>query len=191
MKKSYFILPLTAAFLALTAQTFFASEGNMAGTKKILVAYYSHSGNTREVASQIHKLAGGDIFEIQPVKPYPEDYDTVVEQAKQELHSGYRPALKTKVNDIKQYDIVLIGYPNWWSTVPAPVRAFLTDYDLAGKTVVPFCTHGGGGLGHSVSDISKLCPKSKMLDALAIPGTSVKTSQPKVSDWLKKIKITK
>ena len=102
-------------------------------TKKILIAYFSHSGNTREIADQIHKGMGGDIFEIQSVKPYPHDYDAVVQQARQELDSGYKPALKTKFENIRPYDLVFIGYPNWWGTVPAPVRTFLMEYDFSGK----------------------------------------------------------
>ena len=160
-------------------------------TKKILVAYFSHSGNTREIANQIHKSAGGDIFEIQSVKPYPHDYDAVVQQARQELDSGYKPTLKTKMENIKSYDLVFIGYPNWCSTVPAPVRAFLSEYDFSGKTIVPFCTHEGSGLGRSVTNISKLCPKSTLLDGVAIWGSDVKTAQSKVVEWLQKIKITK
>jgi flavodoxin len=157
----------------------------------ILVAYFSHSGNTREIANQIHKIVGGDIFEIQAVKPYPKDYDAVVKQARQELASGYQPVLKTKVENIQSYDTVFIGYPNWCSTIPAPVSAFLSEYDLSGKTIVPFCTHGGGSLARSTSDISKLCPKSTVLDAIAISGNDVKTAQNKISEWLRKIKITK
>ena len=153
-----------------------------------LIAYFSHSGNTREIADQIHKIAGGDIFEIQAVKTYPDDYNTCVERAKQELNTGYRPELKVKVKDIKQYDMVFIGYPDWWGTVPAPVRVFLTEYDLSGKTIVPFCTHEGSGLGRSVADISKLCPKSTLLEAVAIRGGNTKTAQNKVSEWLRKIK---
>jgi flavodoxin len=116
-------------------------------TKKILVAYFSHSGNTREIANQIHKSADGDIFEIQSVNPYPHDYDAVVEQAKQELKSGHKPALKTKMENIKSYDLGFIGYPIWWGTFPAPVKTFLSEYDFSGKTIVPFCTHEGSGLG--------------------------------------------
>jgi flavodoxin len=162
----------------------------LSGTKKVLVAYFSHSGNTREIANQIHKSAGGDIFEIQAVKPYPDDYNAVVERARQELDSGDKPALKTKIENIKSYDLVFIGYPNWWSTVPAPVRVFLSECDLSGKTIAPFCTHEGSGLGRSVADISKLCPKSTLLEGVAIRGSAVKTAQSKVSEWLKKIKIT-
>ena len=159
-------------------------------TKKILVAYFSYSGNTREIANQIHKNAGGDIFEIQSVTKYPDDYDAVVQQARQELKSGHKPALKTKVENIKPYDLVFIGYPNWCSTIPAPVMAFLSQYDFSGKTIVPFCTHEGSGLGRSATDISKLCPKSTLLDGVAIKGSDVKTAQNKVSEWLRKIKIT-
>jgi flavodoxin len=158
--------------------------------KKILVTYFSHSGNTREIANQIHKSVGGDIFEIQSAKPYPQDYDTVVEQARQELKSGHKPALKPKMKTIKPYDLVFIGHPNWWGTVPAPVRTFLSEYDFSGKTIVPFCTHEGSGLGHSAADISKLCPESTLLDGVAFWGRDVKTAQNKVSEWLQKIKIT-
>jgi len=159
--------------------------------KKILVAYFSHSGNTREIANQIHKSVNDDIFEIQAVKPYPQDYDAVVEQARQELDSGYKPALKTKIENIKSYDLVFIGYPIWWGTFPAPVKTFLSEYDFSGKTIVPFCTHEGSGLGRSVADISNLCPKSTLLDAVAIQGRDVRIAQNKVLEWLQKNKITK
>ncbi len=157
---------------------------------RILLAYFSHSGNTREIANQIHKSVGGDMFEIQAVKPYPNDYDAVVKQAKQELDSGYTPALKTRIENIKSYDLVFIGYPNWWGTIPAPVRTFLSEYDFSGKTIVPFCTYEGSRLGRSVTDVSKLCPKSTLLDGVAIWGRDVKTAQNTVSGWLRKIKIT-
>jgi len=134
---------------------------------------------------------GGDIFEIQSVRPYPGDYDSAVEQARQELDSGYTPALKTKIKTIESYDWVFIGYPVWWGTIPAPVKTFLSEYDFSGKAIVPFCTHEGSGLGRSVTDISKLRPKSTLLDGAAIRGSEVKTAQNKVSAWLRKIKITK
>jgi flavodoxin len=158
--------------------------------KMILVAYFSHSGNTREIANQIHKSVGGDIFEIRAVKPYPDDYDAVVRQARQELDSGYIPALKTKIENIKLYDLVFIGYPNWCSTFPAPIKAFLLEYDFSGKTIAPFCTHEGSSLGRSAADISKLCPKSTLLNGAAIRGSVVKTAQNKVSEWLREIKVT-
>jgi flavodoxin len=201
MKKACFTLPVIATFLAVTLQISFATEGKMTNTngnnanpasgKKILVAYFSHSGNTRVIANDIHNIVGGDIFEIKSAQTYPEDYNAVVKKAKQELNSGYKPALKTKVENIGQYDVVFIGYPNWWGTFPAPVKTFLSEYDLSGKTIAPFCTNEGSGLGRSVTDISKLCPKSVLLEGLAIRGSTVKTAQTKVSEWLRKIKIIK
>jgi flavodoxin len=157
----------------------------------ILVAYFSHSGNTREIAKQIHQGVGGDIFEIKAVKPYPDDYDAVVEQAREELKSGHKPALKTKIKNIKPHDFVFIGYPIWWGTIPAPVKTFLSEYDFSGKTIIPFCTHEGSGLGKSVTDISTFCLKSSLLGGVAIWGRDVKTAQNEVSEWLRNIKITK
>jgi flavodoxin len=155
--------------------------------KTILVAYFSHSGNTREIANQIHKKVGGDIFEIAGVKPYPDDYDECVKQARKELDSGYKPKLKTQIKNLGSYDMVFIGYPNWWGTFPAPVLTFITENDLSGKTIAPFCTHEGSRLGRSVGDIKRLCPKSTVLDGLAVRGTYVKQAQTEVSEWLREI----
>jgi flavodoxin len=157
-------------------------------SKKVVV-YFSHSGNTREIANQIHQSVGGDIFEIQSVKPYPRNYDAVVEQARQEQQSGDKPALKTTLEHIGSYDVVFIGYPNWWGTIPRPVVTFLSEYDLSGKTIVPFCTHEGSRQGRSVTDITKLCPQSTFLDSIAIRGSNVKAAQNEVSEWLRKIKM--
>jgi flavodoxin len=159
------------------------------GGKKILVAYFSHSSNTRALANQIHKSVGGDSFEIQAVEPYPDDYDACVQQAKEELNSGHKPALQTRVENITSYDVVFIGYPIWWGTIPAPVRTFLSEYDFSGKSIVPFCTHEGTGLGRSVKDIAKLCSRSTLLDGVAIRGGEVRTAQNRVGEWLTKIKI--
>ena len=161
MKKINLALLIMAAllvFISVPAKINFAEEETMpiSGTKKILVAYFSHSGNTREIANQIHKILGGNIFEIQTVKPYPNDYNAVVNQARQELDSDYKPALKTKIENIKPYDLVFIGYPVWWGTFPAPVKTFLSEYDFSGKTIAPFCTHEGSGLGRSATFTSRV-----------------------------------
>lgn len=159
--------------------------------KKILVVYFSHSGNTRQIANQIHERVGGDAFEIVTVDPYPADYDAVVAQAKKELKSEYNPSLKSKIKNVGSYDVVFIGYPNWCNTIPRPVVTFLSEQDLSGKTIVPFCTHEGSGLGRSVTDISKLCPHSTVLGGLAIRGSDVKKAQDKVSVWLQGLKLLK
>ncbi|MBF0528371.1 MAG: flavodoxin [Deltaproteobacteria bacterium] len=158
---------------------------------KVLIVYYSRSGNTRETANQIRQMPGGDIVEIQTVVPYPDDYDTVTKQARKELSSGYKPALKTKVGNIMSYDVIFVGSPNWWSTIATPVKSFLSEYDLSGKTIVPFITHGGGGLARSATDIAALCPHSTILDGLAVRGENAKNAQNSVSEWLRKLGMDK
>jgi flavodoxin len=163
---------------------------NRSNGHKALVAYFSRTGNTREIANQIHEKAGGDIFEIVSVNPYPGDYNECVKQARQELEKGYRPGLKTIVKNMESYDVIFIGYPNWWSTIPTPVAAFLSEYDLAGKTVVPFCTHEGSRLGRSATDIANLCPRSTIRDGLAVRGGDVKNARTEVSNWLRELEMT-
>jgi flavodoxin len=159
------------------------------GRKKVLIVYYSRSGNTREIASQIHRSVGGDIFEIQVVEPYPEDYEEVKKIAMQEQQSGFKPALKTKVKNFGSCDVIFVGTPIWWGTISAPVKSFLSEYDFSGKTIVPFCTHGGSGLGRSITDIAALCPHSTILDGLAVWGKNVKTAQNDVSAWVRRLKV--
>lgn len=160
------------------------------GTSMMLVAYFSWSGNTRELANQIHKAVGGEIFEIVSVDKYPGSYDETVEQAKKELDAGYRPELVSEVEDIESHDLVFIGYPNWWGTVPRPVVSFLSKCDSPEKTIAPFCTHEGSRLGRSVEDIARLCPQSTVLEGLAVRGGDVGSAQNKVSEWLRRIGIT-
>ena len=155
--------------------------------KHILVAYFSYSGNTKVIADQIHENVGGDIFEIKTVDPYPTDYNAVVDQAKKEQEDNYRPKLATKVDNIDSYDVIFVGYPNWWGTMPMAVFSFLEQYNLSGKTIVPFCTHEGSALGRSVEDIKKTCPQSTILDGLAIRGKNVKNANKDVSEWLVKL----
>ena len=164
----------------------YAAETGASG-KNILIAYYSRTGNTREIANQIHKRVSGDIIELQTVEPYPEDYEAVKKQAMQELNSGSKPALKTKVNKIGSYDVIFVGTPIWWGTMAAPVKSFLSEYDLSGKTIVPFVTHAGSGLGRSVLDIAALCPHSTILDGIAVWGKNANTSQNDVSTWVRRL----
>jgi flavodoxin len=163
----------------------------VAGGKKILIAFFSHSGNTREIAGQIHEITGGDTFEIKAVRPYPKDYDAVVEQAKKELEANLRPQLAEKLKGAESYDVIFVGYPNWWGTMPMAVFTFLTENGFAGKTIVPFCTHEGSALGASVSDIGKLCPKSTIVEGLAVYGSEVKKARGDVAEWLSRIGMSK
>lgn len=178
--KRTMMMTAAAAFL-------FCADGVQAqngAPKKVLTAYYSHSGNTRTVARQIQQLAGGDLFEIEPVEAYPEEYRAVVEQAKKEIADGFRPALRGLPQDVAQYDVIFIGSPCWWATIAPPVAAFLASCDLAGKTVVPFMTHEGSGMGRSEADIRKLCPASTVTGGLPVRGSAVDRSQGAVKKWL-------
>ena len=154
---------------------------------KVLVAYFSHSGNTREVARQISEATGGDLFEIVPATPYPTEYRAVVDQGKKEIEAGVRPALKNPVGDLSQYDVIFVGSPCWWATIAPPVATFLTSCALAGKTVVPFMTHEGSGMGHSETDIRNLCPGAAVTRGLVIHGGSAAKAGPALKQWIKQI----
>ena len=160
-----------------------------AKTRKVLVAYFSRSGNTRVMTRQIQKITGGDIFEIQTVTPYPVEYTATTKQAKQELESGFKPLIKAKVANIKEYDIVFVGSPNWWGTIAPPVRTFLSEHDLSGKTVAPFITHQGSGLGRSAANIAKLAPQATLKDGLAVWGRDVGDAQDQIAKWLQGLKL--
>jgi flavodoxin len=154
--------------------------------KKILVAYFSHSGNTKVMADNIKEKVSGDIFEIKTIESYPADYNAVVAKARKEKDAQYRPELTKKLENM-DYDIIFIGYPIWWGTIPMGVFAFLEQYDFSSKTIIPFCTHEGSGLGQSERDIKKLCPSSNILEGLAIRGSSVNKAD--VSAWLNKLDL--
>ncbi len=157
----------------------------------ILIVYFSRSGNTRRIAELIHQKVGGTLYEIQVRVPYPDAYNAVVDQAKQEIQAGYKPALRSTLDDVEAYDTIFIGSPNWWNTIAPPVATFLSEYDLSGKTVVPFCTHGGGGLGQIGRDIAKLCPQSTVLSSFEIYGSGRGDAQARVSAWLSELGIAR
>ncbi len=158
-------------------------------SENILVAYFSWSGNTHEIATQINMLVGGDIYRIQPVNEYSAVYRDVLARAKQEIGSADKPELTEKPETIEQYDIIFIGYPNWCNTFPAPVLSFLSEYDFTGKKIVPFCTHGGGGNGHSVQDIAKQCPEAEILNSFSINGYAVGNNHEELNNWIRNIKF--
>jgi flavodoxin len=119
------------------------------------------------------------------------NYSETTQEAQKELRENARPKLSNRIENINSYNVVFVGYPNWRGTIPMPVATFLSEYDFSGKTIAPFCTNEGSGLGRSVLDIRKLCPHSTILDGLAVRGSDVKKSQNEVSAWLREIGITK
>ena len=158
-------------------------------TSNILVAYFSHSGNTQKIAELIHDQVGGDIFEIKTVTPYSSKYNTVLDEAQKEKNDKSRPELSAHVDDMAGYDTIILGYPNWWGDMPMAVYSFLDEYDLSGKTVIPFCTHGGSGFSGTVSSIKTTEPDAVVLDGLAIRDSNVGNAQDNVTEWLRGLEI--
>ena len=190
MKTKLLLLAIMALFLANNSTVLAQS---ISKNKKILVVYFSWSptGNTRNMANQIKEATNADIFEIVPIKSYPTDYKKCTEVAKEEINRNFRPELKTKMPNFDQYDIIFVGSPNWWSTIAPPVATFLTTYNTKGKTILPFMTHEGTRMGHSVKDIQELCPDATVLSGLPIRGGSVKNESTKsdIQKWLKDNKV--
>ncbi|MBP2032079.1 flavodoxin [Clostridium algifaecis] len=156
---------------------------------KSLIAYFSHSGNTEVIANMIKENVGCDLFKIETVEKYPSNYNDVVNVARKEQNADSRPKLARKVENMDSYNVIYIGFPNWWGTIPMCVFTFFESYDFSGKTIIPFCTNEGSGMGRSEHDIKKLCPKSNVLSGLPIRGSSVHGSEKEVSRWLKGMEV--
>ena len=170
--------------------------------KKILVVYFSRTGeeynvgtitkgNTAIVADYIAQNIGADKFEIKPATPYPDVYDACTELAKRELESNVRPALAKNIDNLAQYDTIFVGYPIWWGAVPRVVMTFFENNNFNGKTIVPFCTHGGSGLAGTEREIADACPNAKILPGLAIVGKTAQNDsaavKQEVDTWLTKL----
>lgn len=167
---------------------------------KVLTVYYSRTGenyfpggmksikkgNTAYAAEYIQKAVGGDLFEIEPVKAYSDNYRTCCDEAKAELESHARPAIKAYVEDISAYDTIFVCYPNWWSTVPMCVLTFLEHYDLTGKKIVPLCTNEGSGMGSSEGDLKRACKGASVASGLSVRGHRAETSEKEIAAWAKK-----
>ncbi|MDE7398433.1 MAG: SUMF1/EgtB/PvdO family nonheme iron enzyme [Oscillospiraceae bacterium] len=163
------------------------SEGsqNTSGSgNNVLIAFFSWGGNTRGIANEIRSQTGADFFEIELVNPYSNDYNTVLDEAQRDQNVQARPEIKNKVENIAQYDTIILGYPNWWASIPMPIATFLEEYDLSGKTIIPFCSHGGGRFGQSLTAITKLAPNATMGEALSIHYSGGSSMPGDVSAWL-------
>lgn len=185
----------TKLFLIITTimvfHSFTTNARSQSREQKVLVVYFSYGGNTQIIANRIQELTKGDILRIEPVNPYPESYNAVVEQAKKEIEANYKPAIKNKIGDMGRYDVIFVGSPNWWGTIAPPVATFLSGHDFPGKTIVPFITHEGSRMGRSVSEIKKLCPSATVSDGFSIRGSSVKTAGEDVRKWLQQADMLK
>lgn len=160
------------------------SSGSSLPVQHIAIAYFSHSGNTRAIAHLLAGATGGALFEITPTQAYPEDYETVVAQAKRELRSGYLPPLTSSGPAPQGRPLIFLGSPNWWNTMAPPMMSYLKSHDFSGCLLVPYITHEGSGLGSSVADIQRLCPDATVFGARAFRGTSCSGAAESVRSWL-------
>ena len=149
-----------------------------------LIAYFSWSGNTEQMAQAIGAETGGDLFPIEPAAPYTEDYDALLDIARQEQAENARPELAAQVENWNRYDVVFVGYPNWWSDAPMAVYTFLEAYDFTGKTLIPFNTSASGGFGRSLSGIEESAAGANILEGLALTEGELDGVQGEVHAWL-------
>lgn len=171
-------------------------------TRNVLIVYLSRTGNTKAVAEIIHEQVGGTTVVLELESPYPEDYKAMVAQVDRENETGYLPPLKTKIENIQAYDTVFLGFPTWDMQLPPPMKSFLKEYDLSGKTVIPFNTNGGYGVGSSFQTVEDLSPGANVLEGfsikgglerdgilLAIAGERREEVKAEVVEWLRSIKV--
>ena len=178
------------------------SNGQTMSSKKILIVFLSRTNNTKAIAEIIHGEMGGKLVALELQKPYPENYRQTVQQVVRENETGYLPPLKTRIDSIEKYDIVFVGFPTWDMKMPPPVKSFFNQYNFKGKTVIPFNTNAGYGVGSGFETVKQLCPDSKVLEGfsttggierdgvyLAIKGDKAVQAQEEVRKWLRRIKL--
>jgi len=180
------------------------SDGQTLSPKSILIVYLSRTHNTKAIAEIIQRNVGGTLVALELEKPYPENYQQTVQQVVKENETGYLPPLKTKIDSIEKYDVVFVGFPTWDMKMPPPMKSFLKQYNLKGKTVVPFNTNAGYGVGRGFQTVEELCPGSTILEGfetkggierdgvyLVIKGEKAKEAEKEARKWLEKIKLIK
>lgn len=171
---------------------------------KVLIVYLSRTANTKAIAEIIHKNVGGTLVPLELKNPYPENYQAIVQQVVKENETGYLPPLKTKIDSMQNYEVVFVGFPTWGMKIPPPIKSFLKQYDLSGKTVIPFNTNAGFGVGSSFETAKELCPNSKVLEGFTMKGgierdgvyfvikdEKAKEAETKVKQWLQNIQLIK
>jgi flavodoxin len=181
-----------------------ANEKLRTQDKKILIVYLSRTKNTKAIAEIIQKNVGGDLAQLELEKPYPENYKAIVDQVARENETGFLPPLKTKIDGIEKYDAVFIGFPTWGMQLPPPMKSFLRQYDLSGKTVIPFNTNAGYGVGSSFETVREMCSNCKVLEGFStkggierdgvlfvMEGEKEKQVQAEIKKWLEKLQFIK
>ncbi|MDR6197119.1 flavodoxin [Siphonobacter sp. SORGH_AS_0500] len=169
---------------------------------KILIVYLSRTSNTKTLAEMIHHQVGGKLVALELQTPYPENYQATVGQVTRENETGFLPPLKTSIKNMDHYDLVFVGFPTWGMQLPPPMKSFLTSHDLSGKTIIPFNSNGGYGIGSSFQTVRELCPKSNVQEGfttqggiekkgilLAIKDSRAKEVEREVIQWLQKLNL--
>lgn len=156
-----------------------ADENYVSGDIKVL-----EKGNTEIAAEIISKAAKADCFKIEQAEPYAFSYNECIEQARIDQRENNRPEIINYPESIDEYDIVYLGYPNYWSTMPMAMFTLLEKFDFSGKTIKPFCTHEGSGMGNSIEDIKRLCPTAQIADGLALLGSGVSRAEDRIKEWI-------
>lgn len=177
-------------------------KGEAVNAKNVLIVYLSRTKNTEAIAEIIHQEVGGTLVALELVTPYPEDYKAIVAQVDRENETGYLPPLKTEIENMQEYDTVFLGFPTWDMQLPPPMKSFLNQYDLSGKTVIPFNTNGGYGVGSSFRTVKDLCPDANILEGfsmkgglerdgilLAIKDEKRAEARAKLIEWLRSIQV--
>jgi flavodoxin len=178
------------------------SNGQTISPKNALIVYLSRTNNTMAIAEIIQRHAGGKLVALELEKPYPENYPQTVAQVVNENETNYLPSLKTKIDSIEKYDVVFLGFPTWDMQLPPPMKSFLHQYNLSGKTIIPFNTNAGYGVGSGFKTVKELCNKCNVLEGfeikggverdginLAIKDEKAKEAEMEIKKWLQKIKI--
>jgi len=199
MKNSILVSILTALCISSGC-----SLAQSMSPKKILIVYLSRTNNTKAIAEIIRSHVGGTLVPLELKKPYPDNYQQTVQQVVKENETGYLPPLKTKIDSIEKYDVLFIGFPTWDMQMPPPMKSLLHQYNLSGKTVIPFNTNAGYGVGSGFQTVRELCPNSKVLEGFEITGggerdgiyfaikdEKAKEAEIKVKEWLRKIKVSR
>lgn len=199
-----FFMGCSSANVKQGAMTDEQTTNEVSTKSKILVAYFSRTGenanvgyiekgNTEIIAEMIAKETNGDLFKIDTVNPYPDNYKECVDIAKREKENNARPPIKGTIENMQDYDVIFLGYPIWWGDMPMAVYTFLESYDFSGKTIIPFATHEGSGIGNTPQNITNECNGVKVLEGLAIRGNQAQNEQDKtnkeVVEWLKQINV--
>lgn len=202
---------LIAALIAVYINNKDRSSGNNSNVstteqpvkaKNSLIVYLTRTGNTEAVAKMIQNETGGRLVALELENPYPENYQAIVSQVDRENETNYLPPLKTSIDNIQSYDIVFLGFPTWDMQLPPPMKSFLDKYDLSGKTVIPFNTNGGYGVGSSFQDVKERCPNCTVMEGFSVEGGRERDGilfvmegdkevqvRSQLRDWLKKIGI--